>query len=48
MTVENEHFVAEALRIVERAEAEDIRLRILGSLAYRLHCPENIELFSKM
>jgi hypothetical protein len=48
MTVENEHFVAEALRIVERAEAEDLRLRILGSLAYRLHCPDNIELFSKM
>jgi hypothetical protein len=48
MTVENEHFVAEALRIVERADSEGIRLRILGSLAYRLHCPENIELFSKM
>jgi hypothetical protein len=48
MTVENEHFVAEALRIVERADADGIRLRILGSLAYRLHCPDNIELFTKM
>ena len=48
MTVENEHFVAEALRIVSRAEDEGIRLRILGSLAYRLHCPDNVELFDKM
>jgi hypothetical protein len=48
VTVENEHFVAEALRIVERADADGVRLRILGSLAYRLHCPDNIELFTKM
>ena len=48
MPVENEHFVAEALRIVDEAEAEGIRLRILGSLAYRIHCPVNLELFAKM
>ena len=48
MPVENEHFVAEALRIVEEAEQQGIRLRILGSLAYRIHCPENLELFAKM
>lgn len=48
MPVENEHFVAEALRIVEDAEAQGIRLRILGSLAYRIHCPQNLEMFAKM
>lgn len=48
MPVENEHFVAEALRIVDDAEAQGIKLRILGSLAYRIHCPANIELFAKM
>jgi hypothetical protein len=48
MPVENEHFVAEALRIVEEAESQGIKLRILGSLAYRIHCPENIEMFAKM
>lgn len=48
MAVENEHFVAEALRVVEEADGQGIRLRILGSLAYRLHCPENLELFTKM
>jgi|tagenome__1003787_1003787.scaffolds.fasta_scaffold20986274_8 hypothetical protein len=48
MPVENEHFVAEALRLVEEAEAEGIRLRILGSLAYRIHCPENLALFDAM
>ncbi len=48
MPVENEHFVAEALRIVDEAEAEGIKLRILGSLAYRIHCPQNLEMFAKM
>jgi hypothetical protein len=48
MTVENEHFVAEALRLVDDAEAEGIRLRILGSLAYRIHCPEHLALFDAM
>src|ERR1700716_3409711 len=47
MPVENEHFVAEALRIVDEAEAQGIRLRILGSLAYRIHCPENLKMFAK-
>jgi hypothetical protein len=48
MTVANEHFVAEALRLVEDAEAEGIRLRILGSLAYRIHCPTHLALFDAM
>jgi hypothetical protein len=48
MPVENEHFVAEALRLVDDAEAEGIRLRILGSLAYRIHCPQNLALFEAM
>jgi hypothetical protein len=48
MTVVNEHFVQEALRIVEAADRGGIQLRILGSLAYRLHCPENLELFDQM
>jgi hypothetical protein len=48
MPVENEHFVAEALRIVDAAESEGIKLRILGSLAYRIHCPVNLDLFAKM
>lgn len=48
MSVENEHFVDEALRLVAGAERDGIRLRILGSLAYRLHCPNNIQMFEKM
>lgn len=48
MGVENEHFVDEALRLVDDAERRGIQLRILGSLAYRLHCPENLVLFDKM
>jgi hypothetical protein len=48
MPVQNEHFVAEALRIVDEAEEQGIRLRILGSLAYRIHCEANLDLFAKM
>jgi hypothetical protein len=48
MPVENEHFVAEALRLVDDAEAEGIKLRILGSLAYRIHCPAHLALFDAM
>ena len=41
----NLEFVDEALRLVHDAEAQGIRLRILGSIAYRLQCPNNLHLF---
>jgi len=41
----NLEFVDEALALVRDAEAQGIRLRILGSIAYRLQCPNNLHLF---
>jgi hypothetical protein len=41
----NLQFVDEALNLVREAEAKGIRLRILGSIAYRLQCPNNLHLF---
>jgi hypothetical protein len=41
----NLQFVDEALNLVRDAEAKGIRLRILGSIAYRLQCPKNLHLF---
>jgi hypothetical protein len=41
----NLEFVDEALSLVRDAEANGIRLRILGSVAYRLQCPNNLHLF---
>lgn len=41
-------FVDEALRLVERAEERGIKLRIIGSIAYRLICPEYLHLFEGM
>jgi hypothetical protein len=41
----NLEFVDEALSLVGDAEADGIRLRILGSVAYRLQCPNNLHLF---
>jgi len=41
----NLEFVDEALNLVRDAEAKSIRLRILGSIAYRLQCPNNLHLF---
>ena len=47
---ENLHleFVDVALRLVKDAEQRGIQLRILGSIAYRLQCPENLHLFEDM
>jgi hypothetical protein len=41
----NLEFVDEALSLVRDAEAQGIRLRILGSIAYRIQCPRNLHLF---
>lgn len=46
--VENEHFAGEALRLVEEAAQEGILLRILGSIAYRIHSPSHLHLFVEM
>jgi hypothetical protein len=48
MTVSNVEFVDTAVKLAADANNEGIKLRILGSLAFRLHCPENLELFDKM
>ncbi len=48
MPVANLDYVDRALALVEQAKAQKIALRILGSLAYRLHCPDNLHLFDEM
>jgi hypothetical protein len=48
MPVENLKYVDLALGLVDSARDRGIPLRILGSLAYRLHCPANIEMFEAM
>jgi hypothetical protein len=48
MTLLNVHFVDEALRLVKEAEESGIQLRILGSVAYRLHSLESLHLFEEM
>lgn len=48
MPVAHLEYVDRALELVEQAGERGIELRILGSLAYRLHCPANIVLFEEM
>lgn len=48
MSLKNLHFVDEALRLVREAEEKGIQLRILGSIAYRLHSPKYVHLFAEM
>jgi hypothetical protein len=48
MGVAHAEYVERALGLVDQAAARGIQLRILGSLAYRLHCPANIALFEAM
>jgi hypothetical protein len=48
VTVEHLEYVDRALDLVEKARGQGVEFRILGSLAYRLHCPANIRLFDEM
>ena len=48
MPIANLEYVDRALSLVEQAKEQKISLRILGSLAYRLHCPANLQLFEEM
>ena len=41
-------FVDEALSLVHEAAESGINLRILGSIAYRLQCPQHLHLFGEM
>jgi hypothetical protein len=41
-------FLSSASRIIEDARARHITLRLLGSLAYRRHCPNNVSLLDAM
>jgi hypothetical protein len=48
MTLENLDYVDLAVELVSSARERGLTLRILGSLAYRLHCPANLHLFDQM
>jgi hypothetical protein len=48
MTVAHLEYVDRALDIVGKAKDRGLDLRILGSLAYRLHCPASLHLFEEM
>lgn len=48
VALQNLHFVEEAVRLVDKAEARGVGLRILGSVAYRLHSPKHLHLFAEM
>ena len=43
-----EHFYSEAIRISDEADTIGLKLRILGSLAFRIHCPNNVYLLDQM
>jgi len=40
----NEEFERQALEIIELAEQKNIRLRLLGAVAFRIHCPVHQDL----
>ena len=48
MPVAHLEYVDRALELVEHARRQGVEFRILGSLAYRLHCPANLVLFEEM
>jgi hypothetical protein len=44
MELDHEEFVRQALGIVDSAEKSGIRLRLLGAVAFRIHCPVHRDL----
>lgn len=48
VSLEHLEYVDRALELVDAARERGLELRVLGSLAYRLHCPANIALFEQM
>ncbi|MFX1520292.1 MAG: hypothetical protein ACFFCD_10270 [Promethearchaeota archaeon] len=45
--IEDETFMQEAFRIIDEAEERGITLRLLGSIAFRIHCPKYAPLLHK-
>lgn len=41
-------FIDESMRILHEAEKQDVTLRVMGSIAIRLHCPDSINLINKL
>jgi hypothetical protein len=41
-------FVEEAIRIVEKAQANGLTLRVLGATAFRIHCPDYVHVHVAM
>jgi hypothetical protein len=48
MNPNNTDFLSEAKRLVMEIEMEGLHLRLLGSLAFRFHCPHYQHLFEQM
>lgn len=48
MTIKSKDFISEAIRISEKAEEQGILLRLLGALAFRMHCPKYAHLLEEM
>ena len=48
MPVAHLEYVDRALELVEAGRQRGLELRILGSLAYRIHCPDSAHLFEQM
>lgn len=45
MNTADQKFIDEALSIIEKGQNAGITLRLLGSIAYRVHCPSQTHLF---
>jgi len=45
---DNSDYIGEALGLVERAQAQGVTLRLLGSTAFRIHSPEYVAIHSAM
>ena len=48
MSATYEEFMNEAISVVEKARNRGVELRLLGSIAIRIHCPQYGHFLEKM
>jgi hypothetical protein len=46
--MQQDEFIQEAVKIVDKAQAYGVTLRVLGATAFRIHCPEYVQVHIAM
>jgi hypothetical protein len=46
--IQQSEFVGEAINLVQKAQEKGLSIRVLGAVAFRIHCPEHVHVHIQM